>query len=93
MSTCAIVIAVLFSPQNKSVGTGTKQCVEITEQRVAGWPLDGLSEKRYTVTIYDILFSQTDRCALRQACGPQSAERVLNLNIPHILLLDGGDSL
>ncbi len=44
-------------------------------------------------TIYCRLFSQTDRCVLRQARGPQSAERVLNLNIPHILLLDGGDSL
>ncbi len=44
-------------------------------------------------TIYCRLFSQTDRCALRRARGPQSAERVLNLNIPHILLLDAGDSL
>ncbi len=40
-------------------------------------------------TVYCRLFSQTDSCALRRARGP----RVLNLNIPHILLLDAGDSL
>lgn len=44
MSKCAIVFAVLLSPQNKSVGTETERSVKITEHRVTGWTLDGLSE-------------------------------------------------